>query len=264
MKKLSVFIIAKNEEINIERAISSVINIASEVIVIDSGSTDKTITIAEKLGAKVVFNEWPGYVRQKTYGESLCSNDWILNIDADEEVSTELIKEIEYMLNLDRFKFVAYYIRIKILHRIDKKARFLAPFNKQIRLYNRKFCSFKNSSISTHDVASFNEDISDQQKKTGSLYNDIWHRSGTSIEQLVAKANFYSSEQASEMVRKDKIYSKLRIICSLPLWFFKAYFLRRYFIFGLDGFVDSLIFAFARFLKVAKTRERKILKKDGN
>ena len=94
MVPISCFIIAKNEELSIERSIKSVKNICDEIIVVDSGSTDRTIEIARNLGAKVVFNEWPGYLAQKIYGESLCSHDWVLNIDADEEITEKLQEEI--------------------------------------------------------------------------------------------------------------------------------------------------------------------------
>src|SRR4051812_46312545 len=81
--KISSFIIAKNEESRIARAINSLKQISEEIIVVDSGSTDKTVEIAESLGARVVYNEWPGYVKQKAFAEKLCKNDWVLNIDAD-------------------------------------------------------------------------------------------------------------------------------------------------------------------------------------
>ena len=84
---LSVFIIAVNEADRIALTINSVRDWADEVIVIDSGSTDDTVAVAESHGARVVFNEWNGYGPQKVFGETLCRNDWLLNLDADEEVT---------------------------------------------------------------------------------------------------------------------------------------------------------------------------------
>lgn len=91
MLKISAFIITKNAAIRGARAINSVKGIVwEEIIVIDSGSTVQNDTVASNLEAKVISNEWNGYVKQKTFGENLCQNDWILNIDADEALSKEL------------------------------------------------------------------------------------------------------------------------------------------------------------------------------
>ena len=257
MDKLSVFIIASNEEGRIEKAIKSVQKIADEIIIIDSGSKDNTVEIAENLGAKVVYHAWPGYTAQKAYGENLCKNDWILNIDADEEISPELHNEINYIFakQLEN-KYFAYKIKVTILHRLDSKPRRFAPYNNVIRLYNRKYCSFSGErTSSTHDSVMFKKDIS-AENKIFDLDGRAYHRSGTSIEQLIDKANFYSSEQAREMIKMGRVPSKLRIGCELFFWFFKAFFVRRYFVFGFDGFVDSAIFAFARFIRLAKAREK--------
>lgn len=258
MAKLSGFIIAKNEEHRIAYTINSIKNIVDEIIVIDSGSTDNTVKIAEELGARVVYNPWSGYVAQKAFGEALCSHDWVLNIDADEELTPELGYEIEFIFksgNQDRYP--AYQINFVILHRRDKKPRLFAPANKFVRVYNRKFCSFSNTvGSTTHDAVIFNKDI----ETSGKIYdlNEIaYHRSGTSIEQLVAKANFYSSEQARDMANNGRRPLKIRIVFEMFFWFFKAFIIRRYFVFGFDGFVDSVIFAFARFIRLAKARELK-------
>lgn len=256
MTKISAFIITKNEAARIERAINSVKNIADEVIVVDSESTDETVSISESLGAKVVVKPWLGYVGQKSFAEDLCKNDWILNIDADEELSKELQDEIEYIFasqNQDRY--LAYQIKLLIMHRNDIRPRIFAPYNKCTRLYNKKFASFANTiNSTTHDSVVFNKDV-DFANKIYTLNEAAYHYSGTSIEQLVAKANFYSGEQAKDLIKQGKKPSNIRIATEMIWWFFKAFFIRRYFVFGFDGFVDSMIFAFARFLRLAKLRE---------
>ena len=95
---LSVTIITLNEEANIERALASV-RWAADVVVVDSGSTDKTRELAEKMGARVFTNPWKGYGQQKNFAQAQTLQEWVLNIDADEEVSTELQSEIESILN---------------------------------------------------------------------------------------------------------------------------------------------------------------------
>ena len=91
---LSCFIIAVNEADRIAPVIESVVGWVDEVVVIDSGSTDGTQDLAEKLGARVIHHAWPGFGPQKRYGEDQCRNDWVLNLDADEVMSEELIREI--------------------------------------------------------------------------------------------------------------------------------------------------------------------------
>ncbi|EMG37923.1 glycosyl transferase [Desulfocurvibacter africanus PCS] len=87
---LSVAIITLNEQRNLPRCLESVKEIAAEIVVVDSGSTDRTIEIAESNGAKVVHNPWPGHVKQKNFALDLCTQDWVLSLDADEALSDEL------------------------------------------------------------------------------------------------------------------------------------------------------------------------------
>ncbi len=256
MAELSAFIITKNEASRIALTINSLKNIVSELIVVDSGSTDDTVKIATNLGAKVIFNEWEGYVKQKAFGEAQCKNDWILNLDADEELSRELQDEIEYLFASNtQDQYLAYKINVMIMHRNDLKPRLLAPSNICIRLYNRKFSSYANSTaFTTHDSVIFNPNIN-LQDRIYLLNGPAYHRSGTSIEQLVAKANFYSSEQAKDLFRLGRNPTRIRVATELILCIFKVFFIRRYFVFGFDGLVDSIIFAFARFIRLAKARE---------
>jgi glycosyltransferase involved in cell wall biosynthesis len=256
MTKISTFIIAKNEERHIAKAVSSALRVSEEVIVIDSGSTDKTVEIATALGAKVIYNEWNGYLAQKIFGESCCRNNWILNIDGDEELSEELIEEINGISTTKIIeKYKAYNIKIVILYRNENSPRTFAPVNKTLRLYNKNHAGFSvYMGDSTHDKVKVKEDV-DQENEIYTLNGYLLHRSGASITQLVNKANFYSSEQAEALYLKGRKISGFRVLAEFPLWIFKAFFLRRYFVFGVDGLIDSIIFAFARFIRLAKLRE---------
>src|SRR3989338_10224343 len=106
MKKISLVIITKNEEKNIEKCIRSV-PFADEVIVVDSGSTDQTESLVKKLGAKFIFNQWPGYGKQKQFAIDQAQNDWVLSLDADEYLCTELQSELK-LLKDTNFSFDAY------------------------------------------------------------------------------------------------------------------------------------------------------------
>lgn len=254
MIPISVFIITKNEEERIAPIINAAKEIADEILVIDSGSTDKTCDIAAKLGAKVMFNAWNGYGAQKIFGENQCRNNWILNIDADEEVSEELALEIENLfLKQNPDQFSGY--KIKILNKFfnEKKPKKLAYYYNQLRLYNKEFCGFKDSTV--HDSVILKTSDNYGQNSIGQLKNIISHQSFRSINHWLEKINSYSEMQAKDSFRKNRKPSILKILITPFFAFFKGYFIRRYFIYGFDGLVYSYIFAFGRTIKLVKTRE---------
>ena len=106
---LSVAIITCDEERNLARTLASV-SFADEVIVVDSGSTDRTVEIAEAMGAKVFRRGWPGFAAQKNFAMAQCTGDWILSLDADEELSPELGAQLQWLLPT-RPPADAYFIR---------------------------------------------------------------------------------------------------------------------------------------------------------
>jgi glycosyltransferase involved in cell wall biosynthesis len=254
--RISVFIIAKNEEARINRAINSVIGWVDEVIVIDSNSTDNTADISKSLGARVINNHWSGYVAQKIFGEQQCRNDWILNIDADEEVSEELKKEIQQ----SACEYKAYYIDIVNIHRCTNKPQYDTHYHSAIRFYNRHYASFNNRTKDSlyHDTVILNEGV-----MAGKINSKIWHRSITSIEQAIAKLNNFTSIQAKEMLANKRNPNKIRLILEFFISFLKAYIIRRYFLYGIPGFSDSIIFAFSRYIRLAKAYEL-FLDEDGS
>ena len=251
MTPISVFIIAKNEADRITPIINSVKDLAQEIIVIDSNSSDDTVKICQNLGAKVFNNDWQGYGQQKIFGENLCQNNWILNIDADEEVSTELAQEIKNIFSQKISDEVAGF-RIKIVNkfRFEDKPKKLAYFYNQLRLYRKDYAGFKNSLV--HDSVELK---SNSNYQISQLKNIIYHQSFRSFSHWFDKINSYSSMQAQDAFLKNKKPCYFKIFLSPILAFFKAYFIRRYFIYGLDGIIYSIIFAFSRFAKAIKTKE---------
>lgn len=248
---LSVFIITKNEADRLAPIIAAVKNIADEILVIDSGSTDETCKIADAAGARVIFNEWKGYGQQKIFGENQCRNKWILNIDADEEVSPELASELVVLFEKDLHqKFNGFRVKIVNKFRFEKKPHRFAYYYNQLRLYNRDFGGFKNSTI--HDSVEMKNSDS---ARIGQLENIIYHQSFRSLEHWIEKINSYSSMQARDSFAKGKKPSWLKILFAPVLAFFKAYIIRRYFIYGFNGVIYSILFAFSRFAKAIKTRE---------
>ena len=109
MLPISVCIISYNEEDKITRCLQSV-NWADEIILVDSGSTDKTIALCKQHTSKICHRDWTGYVDQKNYALSLAKNDWVLSLDADEEVSPELQQEIKHVLQSDSIQYAGFKI----------------------------------------------------------------------------------------------------------------------------------------------------------
>ena len=95
MTKFSAVIITKNEADNIERCIRSLLPITDEVLIVDSGSTDKTKEIAQRLGARIIETSWEGYAATKNIGNEAAANNWIISIDADEVLSEKLQHSIQ-------------------------------------------------------------------------------------------------------------------------------------------------------------------------
>ena len=252
MKKLpiSVFIITLNEADRIESVIKAVQNFADEILVIDSGSTDETLKIAGELGAKTIFNKWNGYGEQKIFGENLCKNKWILNIDADEEVLEELAAEIRALFkNGNPDDFAGYKVKIVNKWFNEKRPKKLAYYYNQLRLYNKDYCGFKDSTV--HDSVI----VKNSEKQIGQLKNIISHQSFRSFENWIDKINSYSKMQAADAVKRGKKASFLKILVTPAHSFFKAYFIRRYFIYGIDGLIYSYVFAFGRTIRLIKIRQ---------
>ena len=131
---ISAFIIALNEADRIGKAIAGLREWVDEVVVIDSGSSDETVALSAGLGARVLHNPWPGYGRQKRFGEASCRNQWVLNVDADERVTPELADEIVRLFRHGRPPDDAYRIRIVDVHPQGGRAAPLAFAYAPIRL----------------------------------------------------------------------------------------------------------------------------------
>jgi glycosyltransferase involved in cell wall biosynthesis len=251
---LSVTVISKNEADRISYTIKSVTDWADEVLVIDSGSEDDTVSIASKLGAKVIYNEWQGYGPQKIFAENQCRNKWILNIDADEEISEKLKEEIIALFDDGEPDADAYHILIKIMNRFASKPSRFAPSNDPVRLYNKEKAGFKSSTV--HDSVVLKE----AGGKIGKLKNCVNHRCFRSFTHAVFKINHYTTMQAEDMYERGVKPKKIRIIFEPLFAFLKAYFLRRYFLLGVNGVIEGVIYAFSRTLRWAKlielTKER--------
>lgn len=254
---LSVFIIAKNEEDRIGQTIASCIHWADEVIVIDSGSTDRTVTLAQRMGARVLHHDWNGYGLQKRFGEDQCRNDWILNIDADEVVTPALRDEILGLFQTSVLTQNDFWeVDICDVWPHEKTAAKYAYSHRQIRLYRRSVGRFAASSV--HDTVRPPSDA-----KVGMLKGHMDHRSIPSITFHFEKMNRYSSMQVQEMRGRGRKLPKSRLLYEFPFAFLKGYVVRGYCRYGWWGLIASTNYAVGRYLRVAKSIEADLVGKTG-
>ena len=245
---ISVFIIALNEADRIHQPINSVHGWVDEIIVIDSGSTDTTVQTAESLGARVCFHAWQGYGLQKRYGEDQCKNRWLLNIDADEEITPELKAEIHSLFQNGEPSEAGFTLRIRDLLPGESKLSSFAHTNFVLRLYNRTKGRFSESPV--HDSVI-------TEGSTRILNAPVLHRSFRSLAHMLEKMNFYSSMQAQNLQKKGLTLPVIRMLIEIPFAFFKDYILRGYIFRGRRGFINAVMYSFARFIRIAKYLELK-------
>jgi glycosyltransferase involved in cell wall biosynthesis len=240
---ISVFIITKNEEEHIEKTLKSV-SLFDEVILVDSGSTDSTLDIAKRYRAKIYTHSWQGYAKQKQYAMSLCSNEWVLNLDGDEEVNPSLISAFKEIIEQDKADSVRFW-RNDIF--INKPLSTWSKKPNNHRLYKRSKSFFDDSRLA-HESATVNG-------KEIFINETFDHFGYGSIETLTTKNNNYSSLKANEKFAKRKRYSNVKLITVFPLVFIKEYFFQRKIFSGKRGFILAIMGAYYAFIKEAKLFE---------
>jgi glycosyltransferase involved in cell wall biosynthesis len=190
---LSVAIIAKDEEDNLRRTLPSV-SWADEVVLVDSGSVDKTVALAQSSGAKVFTESWRGFAGQKNFSIDCCRCDWVLSIDADEEVSGELRDEISRLL-ASAPAFEAYFIPRKnyFLGRWMRRGG-LYP-DRKLRLFRRGVARFEERPV--HETVRY-------ESATGCLRGDLIHRAYPTLSVYLEHMDRYSSASVPILVGKGK------------------------------------------------------------
>jgi glycosyltransferase involved in cell wall biosynthesis len=249
---LSVVIITLNEEANIGRTLASVRDLIDktrgEIIIVDSGSTDHTIEIAKSFGAKVFVEPWKGYAAQKNSAIAKASRDWILSLDADEEVSAELAKNIFSELDQDRHK--AYWLRRRnyFLGRWIRRGGFYP--DKKLRLFARGLALFPEQRLVHEDVHLT------KGSQPGILDGDIIHHAYPTLQNYIGHMNKYSSLGAEMTVaQKPRGFSMRNIVVRPWVTFVYNYFLRLGFLDGKEGFLLHLYHSVYVSWKYAKAWE---------
>jgi glycosyltransferase involved in cell wall biosynthesis len=238
MPEVTVVIICKNEERTIEKVISAAKNVSTDIVVVDSGSTDNTVEIARSLGAECHHQKWLGFGQQKNFAISLAKSDWILSLDADEIVDPELTKEIKDALGRHDLKDFDGF-RVPRLLVIGGKELIHGGFfpDAQLRLFDRKKGQFNERKV--HEAVHV-------KGKVAMLKGRLLHQAYPDFEAYELALDKYARLSAEEFNdRADSAWrtSKLNELIH-PCWtFFYRYILRLGFLDGKDGLRAALIYS---------------------
>ncbi len=246
---ISAFIVCCNEERQIRRCLESV-KWCDEIIVIDSGSKDDTLDICREYTDKITHREWQGYVLQKRFALEQCASEWVLNIDADEEVSPELQHEIQNILARDgepiESAINGYHINrvVFFLNRWWRKGGWYPEY--RLRLCRRSQTSWGGED--PHEKASV-------IGTTARCASELHHYSFTDLSDYVRRMNTLSSNATATLRRRGSRPNIFAITLRPLARFFKFYVQKRGYREGIAGFVVAAIEAYAVMLKYAKLWE---------
>lgn len=241
MNRLSACLITVNEELNLPRALASLTGIADEIIVVDSGSTDATKTVARQHGASFFERGWTNYSEQKNYAASQAANDWILSLDADEELSSTLQSSLlEWKKREPEFRVYEMARKTWYLGAWIKHSGWYPDF--QRRLYRRGAAKF--SGI-IHEALRF-------EGSPGRLAGDLLHYTVRSFAEHEANVERYTTLAARQMFACGKRGWRGALWLGTPWSWFQNYFLRGGFLDGHRGALISRMAARSVRLKYAK------------
>ncbi|MCX6135794.1 MAG: glycosyltransferase family 2 protein [Ignavibacteriales bacterium] len=245
MSSLSVIVITKNEERNIEECLNSV-RWAYEIVLVDGGSTDKTLELARKFTEKVFVKPWEGYGASKNFALEHCRGDWVLWLDADERVTDDLGKEIQAVMDQAVTPFTVY--------EIPRKAFFLGKWIRHCgwypgyvaRLFKPGAGRFSDNKV--HERFEFSGAV-------GKLRFDLLHYTDPNLWHYFEKFNRYTSLAADELMGKKAAFRISQLVVR-PVWVFvRMYVVKLGFLDGIQGFILSVLSSCYVFTKYAKLWE---------
>lgn len=247
MMKISLVIITKNEEKNIEKCILSV-PFADEVVVVDSGSTDKTEDICKRLNVRFIYNPWPGYGKQKQFAIDQAKNEWVLLLDADEYLSTTAQKEIASLLK-NGLQQDAYRIPRKQIFMM-KECHYGKSVDYPVRLCNRKKGQF--------DLKNIHESFI-PQGTIGQLREHMMHNSGVTV---LDRCKKIFRDLELELINNHNPDIRIKNIVLDPVRYFLSYYFKKQaFRDGIAGFIMTALFAIQMFLQNAAQFEKNLSQK---
>ena len=251
---ISLVVITANEERNLERCLEAA-NFCVEMIIVDSGSTDRTMEIAQRYGARIIQRRWAGYRDQKNFACALATQPWVLCIDADEVVTPTLRKSIESAFQsepvVDGFELNRHGVfgTTPINH---------SGWYPQWRMFLYRRGQAEWTGNEPHPYVQFNGRCSER------LAGDLLHFTCVDTRQHIIK-NVNSAYAAALAMYQNGDKSTFSQIVLHPLWAaFRVYVLKRGFVNGFHGWVIALSTGFYTFLKYAMLREMKMADRTKN
>jgi glycosyltransferase involved in cell wall biosynthesis len=239
---LSVALIARNAAAQLGHCLASVA-FADEIIVVDSGSTDGTVELAARIGARVIQREWPGFGAQKQFAVEAARHDWVLCVDADERVSLELRERIIAELKAPRGFVYAMPRRNRFLGRWLRHGEGYPDWS--VRLFHRAHAHWGSETVHEKVIS---------RSPVLKLYGDLLHDSAETLEKYLDKQNRYTSLQAESMHAAGRRANVVQLVVSPFLRFIKYYLLRLGFLDGVPGLVHITIGCMNSFNKYAKLK----------
>jgi len=246
MHLLSAVIITRNEERIIGRCLEAALQVADEIVIVDSFSTDSTVEISKSFGAKIFLRQWPGFGPQKIFGVQMASHNYILGLDADEVLTGEAISEIK---NLKETGLKGVYEFSRLNFYFGKFLRYgmESPDYKK-RLFDKRHVQWNDNQLHEDLMVTPGYPVIRMKGR-------INHYSYYSIEHYMEKANYYTTIAAQELEKKGRKNYYFKLFMSPGFVFLKSYFLKRGFLDGMHGFITALFNAHTNFLKYAKLWE---------
>lgn len=243
MNKLSVVIITFNEADNIARCIDSVRDVADEIVVVDSFSTDRTVPIAISKGARVIEHIFEGHIQQKNWAKAQAQYDWVLSLDADEALSEELCASIRKAKQ--QYRADAYTMN-RLNFYCGKAIKTCGWYpDKKARLWNRNRGEW--NGINPHDKFEMRKDAI-----VGHLKGDIIHNTYPTHESFMQTRERFSTISAHHLRHRSKAYLVYKMLFSPPFKFMKCYLLNLGFTEGTVGWTICYNLAREVFLKYYK------------
>lgn len=246
---ISAVIIACNEEKYIRHCIESILSITNDIILVDSGSTDKTVSIAQSAGAKVYHMPWKGYGANKNFGNMKAQNDWILSIDADEIINEELAQHI---INIPKEENTIYKIK-SLVNYNGKWIRHCGWYPAwKLRFFHKNKAKWNLSPV--HESLEYSDDI-----KIKELRGSLLHYSYESIQDHKNKSTKYGKLKAESWIINNKSVGILKKWLGPTFKFIRTYIFRLGFLDGKEGFIISTIDA--NMIRTAITHYQELKKK---